>query len=472
MKKNRSPWLHQLDADRPLYTLHSDISTDIAIVGAGIAGIATAFYALKYTGKDVVMVERFKLAHGATGHNGGQIVSYFERGFASLVAEFGLRSAAAAQSAIEDAWDLLDEMYQDAGLTMPLSRFVGHAGLLSLDHVENHLANNLLRREGGLPLEEIRIAEDATFLRDLSRDYDGLYRAVPRSEIQAILETELPDFVASISYKKGCLNSALFCQEVLAYLLKRYEGRFTLYEHTPIRKVVLRHTDALLDAGTHTVTAARVILCTNGFENVTIFNEAGLDINTKYHHLINGRIGYMSGYLEKDNKPPTAISYMIDPHATADAPYIYLTRRPYEYESGQAHNLISVGGPEVELPEMAPYSHEDIYPDEMSADIDAFLRKTYDIDPNKTIEYVFTWHGLMGYTRNGVRLIGPEPKNPVLLYNLGCNGVGILPSLYGGRVLARHIAGEEVPPSIFDVPTVLPDAASAAEVTGLTAKEI
>ena len=53
---------------------------------------------------------------------------------------------------------------------------------------------------------------------------------------------------------------------------------------------------------------------------------------------------------------------------------------------------------------------------------------------------------------NGVRMVGPEPKNPVLLYNLGCNGIGILPSIYGASKIARHIKGENVEPSIFDIP--------------------
>ena len=111
-----------------------------------------------------------------------------------------------------------------------------------------------------------------------------------------------------------------------------------------------------------------------------------------------------------------------------------------------------MGGPDISLDEKVPYSHEDDYPEEMGEQIDDFVRKVYDAEPNKKIDYVFTWHGLMGYTKNGVRLIGPEPQNPILLYNLGCNGVGILPSVYGGLVVAQHLNGEVVPPSIFDVP--------------------
>jgi glycine/D-amino acid oxidase-like deaminating enzyme len=56
----------------------------------------------------------------------------------------------------------------------------------------------------------------------------------------------------------------------------------------------------------------------------------------------------------------------------------------------------------------------------------------------------------MGFTPNGVRLIGPEPYNPILYYNLGCNGVGLLPSIYGARKIARFIVGEKLKPSIFD----------------------
>ena len=56
----------------------------------------------------------------------------------------------------------------------------------------------------------------------------------------------------------------------------------------------------------------------------------------------------------------------------------------------------------------------------------------------------------MGYMDGGVRVIGAHPDHPRLLYNLGCNGVGFLPSIYGGERMARILAGERLPPSIFD----------------------
>jgi glycine/D-amino acid oxidase-like deaminating enzyme len=56
----------------------------------------------------------------------------------------------------------------------------------------------------------------------------------------------------------------------------------------------------------------------------------------------------------------------------------------------------------------------------------------------------------MGYTTSGVRLVGPEPLESRLLYNLGCNGVGILPSIMGARKIAKHVNGEKVEETIFD----------------------
>jgi glycine/D-amino acid oxidase-like deaminating enzyme len=116
------------------------------------------------------------------------------------------------------------------------------------------------------------------------------------------------------------------------------------------------------------------------------------------------------------------------------------------------HNLISVGGPEYDPEEGEVYNFDDEFPEEAEKKIDEFVHEVYELEPNRKIEFVFTWHGLMGYTKNGVRLIGPEPQNSILLYNLGCNGIGILPSLHGARTVARFLAGEKVGKSIFDVP--------------------
>ena len=452
MRKNISPWLHQLDKTRAHQTLHNDIETDVVIIGAGIAGVSSAFHILETTGKRVVLVDGFLMAHGASGHNAGQVVGHFERGLASLVDEFGLELAAKGQKEVEGAWNILESMYTKAKLDIPFFRFTGHSGYTSFPQVQIRLENNRLRVAGGLEPERLRIATECAEAHIISEEYAGLYEIVPAEEIRTSLETASTDFIAATSYKKGCVNSALFCEKIAHYLLETYRGRFALYEHTPIHKIVLRAGSALLDAEKHTIEAGRVVLCTNGFESLRIINENGLAIDTKYHHLVNGKMGYMSGYLEKFNKPAIAISYFTDPSISADNSYFYLTRRLYEYEKGAENNLVCIGGPDIPIEDTTTYSRDDEFSEEHAEEIDHFVRTVYDTTPNKKIDYQFTWHGLMGYTRNGVRLAGPEPKNPILLYNLGCNGVGILTSIFGASKIARHIRGEKVETSIFDVP--------------------
>ena len=81
--------------------------------------------------------------------------------------------------------------------------------------------------------------------------------------------------------------------------------------------------------------------------------------------------------------------------------------------------------------------------------IEEFYRKTI-IDAFTDAKSDFSWHGLMGYTSSGVRIIGRDPYLPSLIYNMGCNGIGILPSIYGGKRVAQIINGETLAPSIFD----------------------
>jgi glycine/D-amino acid oxidase-like deaminating enzyme len=41
----------------------------------------------------VTLLESYKIAHGATGHNAGQIVPYFEKPFIEIVEDYGITMA-------------------------------------------------------------------------------------------------------------------------------------------------------------------------------------------------------------------------------------------------------------------------------------------------------------------------------------------------------------------------------------------
>src|SRR5882672_9624012 len=94
---NRSPWLDQIQGERELSRLDRDHETDVVIVGAGIAGLATSFFLLRETSHRVTIVEAKRAARGASAYNAGQLVTYFERPICRIAEDFGVAKAVAGQ---------------------------------------------------------------------------------------------------------------------------------------------------------------------------------------------------------------------------------------------------------------------------------------------------------------------------------------------------------------------------------------
>ncbi|HEY1037501.1 MAG TPA: FAD-binding oxidoreductase [Candidatus Paceibacterota bacterium] len=457
-KNNNSPWLYQLKRTRAVDTLLGDMRTDIAIVGAGIAGIMTAYFTLKYTDREVLLVEAGRVAHGATGHNAGQIVFEFEKEFHRLVEDHGLALAADAEKSVRGAWVLIEEIYHDAQLTTPMSSFLGYNGYATVGRVVEELKNNALRVEAGMSVPPVYISEKAEGLDEIPAAYKDLYSIVPHENVLALLETDDTQYVAVMAERKGCVNSAMLVEEIVGYLLATYKGRFVLAEESPVREVVLDQDSGMLKITDHSVYAKKIVMCTNGFEKFKITNMAGGNIDTKFHHMVIGNIGYMAGYLEDMTHPPIALQYhdkeQIEfghrEHSYQEKPYMYLTRRPYELEKNERHNLVCVGGPEQNIEDTTAYKNEGEVVAESVDQIENFIHKTYKHGPKGKVDFEFKWHGLMGYTPTNMRVIGEEPKNGVLMYNLGCNGIGILTSIYGGKRISQMLKGEALGPSLFD----------------------
>lgn len=452
---NMSPWLQQLQRTRPAQKLSAPARTDFCIVGGGIAGISTAYFLLKHTSKHVILLEAERVAHGATGHNAGQLVSYFEKPFHEIVNEFDLEMAAAGQQAVNSAWDLLDDIRADLDIETPRDIFTGYAGILDRPTLIDRLRSSELKKRAGIDYGKIYVAKEFARSLRIPRNLRGLYEFTPHKDILALLETKDKRYKAALVSKKGCMNSARFTEEVASKLLERYKDRFSLYEESPVETIELRQHQATLHAGKFNVTASRVILCTNGFERIHIVNTHGGSIETKFHHLVRGSVGYMAAFVEPEQGAPIAISYLPAHGKREDAygaePYVYMTRRRHTYGAAakRHQSLICIGGPESLMDDTNGYSKEHPYPTEAESYIRRFLKKTYR-NTGRAPKYQYLWHGLMGYTPNGLRCVGVEPCNPSLLYNLGCNGVGILPSVYGGLRIAQILRGDRLPASIFD----------------------
>lgn len=439
---NRSPWLHQLERQRPLHRLDQHRHEDVVVIGGGIAGMMTAAFTLLNTTRSVLLLEAGHVAHGATGHNAGQITSYFERPFPDMVREYGLEASADAQRAIESGWDLLEQVRLALELRTPIHRFMGFAGLPSKETLEAFLITNRLRMQAGLHPYPIYISEEnhrELHLRAEDQPYTTL---LPRQQLRELLETPNDTFIAVSTEQKGVTNSAVLTEEIAGTLLARFPDRFCILEETPVKDIVLGRDTHVITGDTHTIHARSIVLCTNGFESFTLRTEQGVDIDSRFHASIHPLVAYMAGY-EAPAANPIALSYLEQPYG-GDLPYAYMTRRPLSEHT----SLICWGEPESALEHHRLYKREPSVPEPMISLLHKAIRRLRPKDTKRPFR--FTWHGLMGYTPSRIRIIGKDPCHPELLYNLGCNGIGILPSIYGGKRISQLLNGEQLPRSIFD----------------------
>jgi len=455
MIPNNSPWIKQLNNMRPISELDKDLETDVVVVGAGIAGILTTYFILRNTNKKVILIEADKIAHGATGHNAGYITAHIEKPIEEMLSEFGEEMTIEGLQLIESSWSLMDDIITETGMQTPLYKTTGYGTYSTPEQVMSVLKENLFRIKNGLRAEDVFISTESELDKVIGEEYKNIYKLTSQENILSVTESSNKDFIAYSSTPEGCMNSALFCEEMVGYMITKFSSRFTVFEKSPMKKVILQKDSGIVKTTYHKIEAKNIVLCTNGFENFNIINEAGDEIDSKFHHSVAGRIGYMAGYLEPQNRSPFAGSYLPKVSKNQDDPtgaaYLYMTRRPFEYEGSTAFNLVCGGGPESVLPNHAVYSKDEIYPNNKKEEMQEMFKehhKNYR-DESET-EYAFYWHGLMGYTPNGIRRVGFEPINKVLMYNLGCNGIGIIPSIYGGKRISQLLNGENLKPSIFD----------------------
>lgn len=451
MYTNHSPWIQQLDQSIEYPSLSSNRHADVVVIGAGIAGVSTVYQILTQTELSVSLVEAKKIARGASGHNAGQVVLYFEKPFQSIVQEYGLEKAIDGQKSLFRWFEILEEMMQKIGIGDQLEICEGYMGVRSAAQLTRHLENKYLRDVWGAQFDAVFVDKHWSAINDIPEKFRELVTVVDQDFIREKLETT-QYFPVMLTSRKACANSALVCEKTLQYLSKHFWHRLSIFEHSPITEIRLS-PDRANEVWTeqYKIETSDVVLCTNGFENfhiIDLHHASSRERDKVFHKNIHGLVGYMAGFFAP-HKKASAISYYPDvaPVDWESERYFYVTRRTHKMDENTG-SLICVGWPDSLVPHESQYDPLDHDPKASYDEIQEFLSqyRTEKV-PEK---FPYAWHGLMGYTHTGLRYIGQDPHIPHLWYNLGCNGVGIVWSAFGGWKIAKIFAWTSFPPSIFD----------------------
>jgi len=371
--------------------LETDVRADVAVVGGGITGLSTALHAAQ-SGATVVLLEAEELGFGASGRNGGQVnpglkldPDRIERDFG---ADLGARMNALAGSAPALVFDLVKRhgIACDARQngTLRAAVHARHAAAIRRTHAQ------LERR--GAPVELLEGA--------------ALARATGTQRYTCAMLDRRGGDLNPLMYARGLARAAI---EAGARV------------HANSRVLGMRRAEGgwRLDTGAVSVTAAQVMMATNGYTDA----------------LWPG--------LCRTVVPLFGAIAATAPLAEAVRGSI-LPQRPVLYESGNItvyyrvdsrHRLLIGGrGPMREIDTPAAIPHLTRYAAKLWPDLGA-------------VEWTHAWGGRLAMTRDHYPHVH-EPA-PGVLICLGYNGRGVALATAMGRALAQRMAH---PGSVFDMP--------------------
>ncbi|MBN2362112.1 MAG: FAD-dependent oxidoreductase [Deltaproteobacteria bacterium] len=223
-------------------SLAGDLDVDVAIVGGGFTGLATAYFLRRdEAAMRIAVLESERIGFGASGRNGGFNMTLFGLTLGITALRFGKANAAAAHHYMERAVDTLRDLVHDLRLDCDYE----HPGFLRVATSESYRSR--IQRE-------IELAHKIGLLGIEWIDADRLAQEV-RSQTY---------LGAWWEPRCGLLNPAKLCwswQERLS------EMGVSIYERTPVQELARDGQRLRLLTANGVVHADKVVLATNAWSH-------------------------------------------------------------------------------------------------------------------------------------------------------------------------------------------------------------
>jgi glycine/D-amino acid oxidase-like deaminating enzyme/nitrite reductase/ring-hydroxylating ferredoxin subunit len=133
---NLSAWFRATLVNLSYPALNQDLKTDVVVIGAGIAGITTAYFLLK-AGLKVVVVEDGNVGSGETGHTTAHLSAALDDRYSHLEKIFGKNQTPLIASSHLQAIDTIDQIVLQNKIDCDLKRLSGYLFLHPSDKPES-----------------------------------------------------------------------------------------------------------------------------------------------------------------------------------------------------------------------------------------------------------------------------------------------------------------------------------------------
>lgn len=374
-------WYLNTPKARPLT---QDISTDVVVVGGGMAGVSAA-QAFQEKGRKVVLIEKNYCGAGASGKSSGFITPDAELSLFELEGILG-------QEKGRKFWDLIS-----AG---------GH-----------HIANNIKEYDIDCDYQEqdtLILANSArAFRNDIEKEYQNRQKANYQSTlythdtVRSVIGSD--KYAGGISYGDSFgIKAYNYCQGMKQVL---HNMGVQVYEETPAIEI----HDKKVITPQATITAENIIVCTDRFEPA--LSQSLWD-----------KIYHVQTFLMLSVPLSDAQVKMIFP----DKPFmVWDTAMIYNYYRLTGDNRLMLGGSDL----FYTYMNESHNNERVAKKLIAYA--DYHFSAAK-LEFEYIWPGIVGISKDVFPVAGFDEKMPSVYYIAGACGLPVAAAL--GTHCADRIA--------------------------------
>lgn len=358
---------------------------DVAVVGGGIAGVSVAHWLRRLEpGLDVVVLEKDRLATGASGRNAGFLLQGTDADYATTVARLGRERARRLWKFTCETRDGLADALADADVGFEAAGSFTVAG----DEAEAQrlrTSQRLLREDG---VEAEYLVADTTNER---------------------LGSE--GFLGALYVPAGAVLNPVRAVRALA---ERSGAR--LWEETGVLAIEPAGNGLHVTTTGGMIEAGRVVVAVNAALPRLLPDLAGIVAPVRAQMLATEPV-------------PRRLAWPLYSHEG----YFYLRQMP----TGE----VLLGGAR-HLHREAEVGDEDATTQPLQADLEAYLRRHF---PALAAPVTRRWSGTMGFSRDGLPAFGEAPDRPGAWWVGGFTGHGMGYGFRMGRTVAAAVLGHADP---------------------------
>jgi glycine/D-amino acid oxidase-like deaminating enzyme/nitrite reductase/ring-hydroxylating ferredoxin subunit len=386
--------------ESPIPARDKSISADVCIVGAGIAGMTTA-YLLAREGMSVVILDKGRIGSGETAYTSAHLSNVIDAGYREIERLHGAKGARLVAQSHTAAIDQIESIVAEENIDCDFERLDGY--LLSPD-------------------------------RDSHKKLQDEWQASKRAGLQVRKLKHSPfdlEFGPCLRFSRQAQFHPLKYLAGLARAIKRLDGR--LFGGTEAKEIKGGKTVKIHTTGRAIVSAGAVVVATN-----TPINDLG-----KIYAKQEAYRTYVIGAFVPAGSTPKALYW------DTEDPFHYV-RLQRMHANGKTQDLLIIGG-------------EDHKTGQAEGIEGRFaLLATWGREHFPGVkEIAFRWSGQVMESMDGLAFMGRNPKDDPNVYIVtGDSGAGLTHGTIGGILLRDLIVGRDNPwAALYDPARKTPRAA-------------